>query len=420
MGYTHGTSIDSETRVCTKCNKELPNTNEYFCYANKKIGRLESVCKECKKVIGKEKRNAIRKRNANLDLFYEGNRHCIRCDRDLPNNKLYFPVDLACVDGLRNVCRECNEKFGNFLSPDFVPAERWTDEDLELLKNIYHDYTNEELVKNFFPNRTEHALDTQADKHGFAWKTQETYERSKIQRGKKLSVIMKGRKMSEESKKKLSNSMNEYYKTHTPWWKGKKRPPEQCKQISERNTRLGKWKGENNPRHINPLSGSLNGNWQGGITPFYQELRSDTKDWFNESMEFCNYSCVVTNGEFDNVHHTTAFRDIVDEVFEMTGIEVRPKVCDYQTKDFDELRSALKDLHTLYGYGACINKDVHKLFHDNYGYTNFSPFDFLDFIYRIDIGEFDEWFEENQLKIDINYDYVDYLESTLTTLAESA
>lgn len=52
----------------------------------------------------------------------------------------------------------------------------------------------------------------------------------------------------------------------------------------------------------------------------------------------------------------------------------------------------------LYGYGACINKEVHKLFHDNYGYTKFSPFDFLDFLYRIDVGEFDAWFKENNLK----------------------
>ena len=80
----------------------------------------------------------------------------------------------------------------------------------------------------------------------------------------------------------------------------------------------------------------------------------------------------------------------------------------------------LKELHSIYGYGACINKEVHKLFHDNYGYTKFSPLDFLDFIYRIDIGEFDGWFEENNLKIDINYDYVDYLESTLIAIAESA
>lgn len=74
----------------------------------------------------------------------------------------------------------------------------------------------------------------------------------------------------------------------------------------------------------------------------------------------------------------------------------------------------------LYGYGACINKEVHKLFHDNYGYTKFSPFDFLDFLYRIDVGEFDAWFKENNLKININYEYVEYLESTLSVLAESA
>lgn len=56
MGYTHGTSIDSKIRTCTECNKEYPNTNEYFTYANKKLGRLSSVCKTCQAKISKEKR----------------------------------------------------------------------------------------------------------------------------------------------------------------------------------------------------------------------------------------------------------------------------------------------------------------------------------------------------------------------------
>ena len=137
-------------------------------------------------------------------------------------------------------------------------------------------------------------------------------------------------------------------------------------------------------------------------------------------MEFCNYKCVITGGGFDNIHHTTAFRDIVDEVFKTTGVEVKQQVCDYTKEDFEELRSTLKYLHVLYGYGACVNKKVHKLFHDNYGYKNFSPFDFLDFLYRIDFGKFDDWFTENNLKININYEYVEYLESTLSALAESA
>lgn len=53
MGYTHGTSIESKTRICTKCGKEFPNTNEFFSYANKKLGRLNALCKECQKIISK-------------------------------------------------------------------------------------------------------------------------------------------------------------------------------------------------------------------------------------------------------------------------------------------------------------------------------------------------------------------------------
>ena len=420
MGYTHGTSKDSETRICTKCNRELPNTNEYFCYADKKSGRLEAICKECKKKIGKAKRDEIKKKNESRDLFYEGTRHCIKCNRDLPNDRLHFPVDLSCVDGLRNICRECNDKYRNFLSPDYIPNAHWTDKEDEIMYANYHDYTGEELQEKFFPDRSIRAIECRADTLGIAWKTQETIMRSNEIRGIKCSQKLKGRKMSEEAKRKLSESMHEYYKTHTPWWKGKKRPSEQCKIISERNVRLGKWKGKNNPRYINPLSGSLNGNWQGGITNFYQELRSDTKDWFNESMEFCNYSCVISGLNFDNVHHTTAFKDIVNETFKLAGMDKRNTVSDYTEEEFDNLTDILKYLHNVYGIGACLTKEVHKLFHDNYGYKNFSAFDFLDFVYRIDIGEFDDWFEENNIPININYEYIEYLESTLSSLGLSA
>jgi len=67
-------------------------------------------------------------------------------------------------------------------------------------------------------------------------------------------------------------------------------------------------------------------------------------------------------------------------------------------------------MHILYGFGACLKKEIHKLFHDNYGYTSITQYDFLDFIYRIDSGEFDKWFIDNNIPININYNYVDYLE----------
>ena len=87
----------------------------------------------------------------------------------MPKTAQYFPIDKICKDGLRNVCRCCGED-GHYLKDDYVQNERWTEEDYQLLKSIYKDYTNEELVSKFFPNRTCHALDTQADMGGFAYK----------------------------------------------------------------------------------------------------------------------------------------------------------------------------------------------------------------------------------------------------------
>ena len=395
-----------EQKICTQCKRELPaNTDYYFM----KLGKLNNRCKEC---CGRHFTNHL------THIPKEGYVFCKKCDRELPHTMQYFPEDKSCKTGLRYICRECNPSYGRFLNDDEEPHRAWTDDEKKLLKEVYKNYTGRELQIKYFPTRSIRSLESMADIMGISGKTEETKQRARSFSSKIVSEKLKGRDLGQEWRDKISATKKEYYKTHDSWWKGKKRSPEQCKAISKR--MKGKWAGDKNPRHINPLNGELNGRWKGGILDTYVELRSDTKDWFNESMEFCGYKCVITNGEFDNVHHTTAFRDIVDQVFELTEIEVRPKVCDYAEDEFKELRSTLKDLHSVYGYGACVNKDVHKLFHDNYGYTNFSPFDFLDFIYRIDIGEFDEWFEKNNLKIDINYGYVDYLESTLTALAESA
>lgn len=85
-----------------------------------------------------------------MDIFYDGFRTCKKCKRDLPNNSLYFPTDKSCKDGLRSVCRECNPKYGRFLGMNHRTNTRWSNEDLEKLKSVYKDYTNEEIIKNFF------------------------------------------------------------------------------------------------------------------------------------------------------------------------------------------------------------------------------------------------------------------------------
>ena len=357
-----------ETKECTKCKRILPLDIDHF---NHKCDTKDGWTSRCKECLGRKFTNHL------THIPKEGYKFCKKCDKELPISIQYFPPDESCKDGLRNVCRFCG-KDGHYMVDDYKPSERWTDEDVKLLESVYHDYTNEELVEKFFPNRTKHALDTIAGKRGFAWKSDETYKRGKKQMAIKVAEQLKGRKLSDERKKHLSDKMKKYYETHEAWAKGRIFTDEHCKNISKAKKSVGKWKGETNPRHINPLNGSLNGNWQGGVTNLYQELRSDTKDWFKESMEFCDYNCVITGMSFDNIHHTTAFKDIVDETFALIGIDERSIVSDYTEEEFDSLTNTLKYLHDEYGMGACLTKEVHKLFHDNYGYKDFSAFDFLD------------------------------------------
>lgn len=412
MGYTHGTSKDSEFRICSKCGIEFPNTNEYFQYASKKDNRLSSMCKPCQSEVTKKRNLMKTENNKKLKFSDDIKKTCIKCHEILPATLKYFPKDLSCNGGLRNVCRCCG-KDGHYMDDEYIPNERWSDEEIDLLKQIYKHFTGEEIKERYFPNRSIRAIECCADTNGFSGKTEETILRSRIQRGKKISVIFKGRKLSTEQCLKISKSKIEYYKTHHGSMYGKKFTENHRKQISERNTMLGKWKGKNNPRYKNPLSGELNGNWKGGITNLYQELRSDSKEWQENSMEFCNYRCVITNGWFDNIHHLTPFRDIVNETFLLLKLNIRQKVLDYSKEEWLLISEKLKDLHNYYGHGVALCKPIHKLFHDNYGYTKNTPYQFLDFIYRLDIGEFDDWLHENTLQLNINYPVIEEIESSL-------
>lgn len=398
-------------KICSKCGRELPLDTDHFNHRSDTKDGFMSRCKEC---LGTKFTNYL------THIPKEGHIFCKKCDRELPYTVQYFPEDKHTKTGLRNVCRECNPSYGRFLKNGELPKYKWTKEENDILINTYKNYTDEEIQKLFLSNRTLSSIISHRQELNLHGKSDEAHRRALVIRNERASKSLKGKKRSDETKAKISSIRKEYYKTHDGWAKGAIFTEEHRKHISEAKIKVGKWKGNDNPRHKNPLNGEKNGRWKGGILDTYSELRSETKNWFDESSKFCNYKCVITGIEFDNIHHTTAFRDIVDMVFKNTGIEIRQKVCDYSIEEFSILRDGLRELHKEYGFGACINYNVHKLFHDSYGYTKFSPYDFLDFIYKIDVGEFDKWFFDHKLQININYDYVKYLESTLFNLKMSA
>lgn len=421
MGYTHGTPADAKTKICTCCHKELPNTHEYFNYASKKKGTLSATCKECSRLKNINRNKIKRESNAHLifkSLFYEGTKICSKCKRDLPNNYLYFVPDKTCKTGLRNICRECSSSHKHFLSEEYIPIQKWSIDELQILKNNYSKYTNEELHDKFFPNRSIRSIESQANVMGYSGKDIDTLNRSHAQQAEKISVLFKGRIMSEEMKQRLSKTKKEYYKTHESSWKGRIVSEEEKEKIRLRVK--GRWSGNKNPRHINPLNGKDNGRWKGGILSLKTEFRSRISDWKNASMSFCNYKSVVTGKNFDHIHHTTSFTNILEECLKNTNIQIKSKIGDYTDEELILLEKEIQKLHIVYGYGACIEKNIHKLFHDNYGYTNFSPENFVEFLNDIDIGKYNKWFQSNNIEININYNYLSYLTTLCNSLKKVA
>lgn len=337
-----------------------------------------------------------------MDIFYEGSRHCKKCQRDLPNDSLHFPYDKSCKDKLRNVCRECNPKYKRFLEVGHHTNEEWSDEDLELLESIYKDYTNNEIIEKFFPNRTIRSLETISSKYGFNHKSEETLDRGRKFGAMNNPMCQKGLIFSEEHKQNISIGARKRYEN-----------PEQRELARQNAIKRGLGVGDSNPIHINPLYGEKNGRWKGGASALIEQLRRDIIDWKKDSSEFCNYKCIFTGGRFQNIHHIISFNSLLDKALDITCLERRSKISDYSNEEYENLKTCLIELHNQTLFGACLCEELHELFHKEYTYYDSTIDDFMDFTRKVIDGYYDYYFDENDLNKNIDYDYVDYLEKQI-------
>ena len=373
-----------EMKICSKCRREFPKTSFYFNSDKHRPDGFTTACKECKN--GKRIFDIVVK---------EGFKNCKKCKHEFPVAIKYFPPDKMCKDGFRNVCRECG-KDGHFMDDDYNGKHFWTQEELDLLKYIYPHYTNEEIIETHFPNESLKSLQDRAWELGVK-KSEETMNRTRILAGIKNSGENNygyGKPMPEETKRKLSLSKKGKYVGVNNKLYGVKWDTDDKRRSIVSQTQKGKWSGKATPRAINPLVGKYNGKWRGGVTKLYDELRSELKEWQRESMINCNYKCVLTNMDFDAIHHLHPFSDIMDECFELLNLDIRPLVKDYSEEEFEQIRDMIKSLHNKYGLGVCLRSDVHKLFHDLYGYTKNTKEQFEEFKLNYNKGVYRDSKEE--------------------------
>jgi hypothetical protein len=134
--------------------------------------------------------------------------------------------------------------------------------------------------------------------------------------------------------------------------------------------------------------GDLNPAWKGGVSGLNEYARCATKDWKNQILRECNFTCFISNIQSHNlqVHHTSPFHEMRDRALSELGLNVRQSISEYTDEELDAITDKIRRAHeTEKGYA--IDASIHKIFHSLYGFKT-NERDFLEFKHRYITGEF--------------------------------
>ena len=126
-------------------------------------------------------------------------------------------------------------------------------------------------------------------------------------------------------------------------------------------------------------------NYKGGITPISTYLRSlpIVKQWRENAYKHVNYKCQLTgkkvHGGNSDVHHLYGLNMIVLDAHNTYNIEVKPHVKDYTEEELRLLEDYITEWHKDTSNAVVLSKEVHALFHQEYGYGGNTPEQYEEF-----------------------------------------
>lgn len=95
-------------------------------------------------------------------------------------------------------------------------------------------------------------------------------------------------------------------------------------------------------------------------------LRGKNQKWKKDSMEFCDYKCVMTNSKNFQIHHLYSVSNIIRDILNKYKEYDKP-FDDYSENELSFLLSKFIEIQNKYPLGVCIDKKIHTLFHSMYG-----------------------------------------------------
>ena len=138
------------------------------------------------------------------------------------------------------------------------------------------------------------------------------------------------------------------------------------------------------------ISGENNHLWKGGVSELNNYLRQKLSDWKIKSFEKYDYTCFVSGirGTYLEVHHIKPFNIIRDETLQELNLSLCKYISDYSRLEIDNISKIFLEKH-YENLGVPLTKEVHKLFHDLYGWDEDVNFqDLINFKEKYNTKEF--------------------------------
>lgn len=100
-----------------------------------------------------------------------------------------------------------------------------------------------------------------------------------------------------------------------------------------------------------------------------QYVRSQIKSWVNKVRAERNYTCCITGSRSNIVvHHCRSFNVLLQEAINAIDFQIIDDFNNYNINDLNVLVEKFLEIQDFYGEYVCINKNIHELFHKQYGY----------------------------------------------------
>ena len=339
--YEEHRQLNRKTKkvICSVCNKEFLQLTigQTFCSNKCKHkfteDRIECICEHCGKIF-KRKRSEVDKNKKHY------------CSNECRMNAMFWSkedTNILIENHKKMSYKEMSESniFSTFKTVDeirrragyigILSSREWSDEEIDILKNYYNKISRSELM-SMLPNRTKSSILSKARSYGLKSKFYLThmYSNEEIEYLKNNYLL----KSNEELGVELGRSAN---------------------GIAEHLLVLDLHR----PTEID------------NYKTLKKYVRTRLIPWRDKVREINNYTCALTGVRTNIiVHHIRGFNLLFHETIENLNFPIYDSISEYNQNQLDEFLNEFMEIQENYNGYICINENIHKLFHKEYGYGN--------------------------------------------------